>query len=156
MGAPYGNQNALGSTTSGRPLEYDLEKEAQDLIEWSKREDAITLYDFTDSKEYLAQQLSQFANQNVVFSLALKKAKERIARKRERLAASEKMHFGVWKTSYRLYDKLTAQQEDEDADKEALRRAEANRDALLSLKTPQDQLEKAALNGELTQKDGSC
>lgn len=116
-----GNQCGVGNE-GGRPLKYDLEQEAQDLLKWSLRDDATSLYRFTDHKEYLAQQLSQFAEQSTAFSLALKKAKERIAIRREDQCNSEIMNYGVWSRSVSLYDKLVDDVEEDKKEKELERK----------------------------------
>lgn len=107
----------------GRPPVYDWIKEAKDLDEWSKLDDSITLYDFTDQKPYLASQLVDFAACSPEFSESLKKAKERIARRREKKLNEGKLHIAAWGRSARLYDGLLKKQEDQDKDDDAERKA---------------------------------
>ena len=110
---------------NGRPREHDYEKEADDLEEWSKSDDAISLYQFTDKKPYLAQDLADFANGSVKFRLALKKAKERIGCRRELLVHTNKFNYGVWARAARLYDPLINAKEDQDKDEDAIRKAKS-------------------------------
>lgn len=101
-GAPFGNQNALGHGC-GRPPKYDLDKEADELLEWSKKPDSTAIYQFTDNKDYLADELDEFADRNVNFALALKKAKERIGQRREEHCNMGTMNYGVWNRSAAIY-----------------------------------------------------
>lgn len=121
-GAPIGNQNAKGSTTNGAPEKYDLEKEAQDLLDWSKKDNSFSLYDFTDPKDYAAKDLSYFASRSIVFSDALKKAKERISRRREVGVHSGTIDRTVWGRTARIYDHLLVESEEWEKDQEIERR----------------------------------
>lgn len=80
----------------GRPRKYDLKKEAEDLLKWSEKSTSTCLYQFTDDKDYLAQDLSKFSDADVDFKLALLKAKERIARRREDAMNRGKINYGAW------------------------------------------------------------
>lgn len=106
MPAPLGNKNALGCTTSGSPPKYDLSKEAADLLEWSLLPDSTSLYAFTDKKPYWAEQLCQFAKQSVEFSSALRKAKDRIALRREIAANKSTISSVVYNKTIHIYDRL--------------------------------------------------
>jgi len=106
----------------GRPRHYDYVKEAQDLEEWSLLEDSINLYAFVDRKPYLANQLAEFAAVCPEFSSALKKAKNRIALRRERMLCEGKLHIAAWGRSSRLYDSLLKEQEDKDKDDDIARK----------------------------------
>lgn len=107
----------------GRPREHDYIKEAEELLEWSLLEDSINLYAFVDRKTYLPSELSEFANRCPVFAEALKKAKSRIALRRERMLCSGKLHIAAWGRSARMYDGLLKEQEDKDKDDDAARKA---------------------------------
>ena len=111
MPAPKGNQYAVGNQ-GGRPPKYDLEQEAQDLLDWSKLDNSICLHGFVDDKEYVPEQLCQFAKQSEVFSLALKKAKSRICKRREEMCNDGLMNYGVWAKSANLYNVLGHEYED--------------------------------------------
>lgn len=107
----------------GRPREHDYLKEAKDLDEWSLLEDSINLYAFVDQKPYLASELCEFAERCPEFAASLKRAKQRIALRRERMLCSGKLHIAAWGRSARLYDSLLKQQEDKDKDDDAERKA---------------------------------
>ncbi len=100
--AMMGNQNALGHGF-GRPSKYDLVKEAKDLDEWSKKPDSTSLYQFTNDKDYLHDELDDFADRCPIFALTLKKTKERIGQRREEYCNSGAMNYGVWNRSQALY-----------------------------------------------------
>jgi hypothetical protein len=101
--AMMGNQNALGSTTNGRPSKYDLIKEAKDLEEWSAKPDSTSMYQFTNDKDYLHDELDDFADRCPVFALAFKKAKERVGQRREEYCNAGTMNYGVWNRSQAIY-----------------------------------------------------
>lgn len=105
MAATKGDKHKVRNTAIGRPREYDYEKEAQELDEWSQTDDALNLVDFTDKKPYLAQDLTDFAQRSIAFALALRKAKERINRRRERAVAEGRLNYGVWNRYASLRDK---------------------------------------------------
>lgn len=122
MAPPKGNKYALGSTTSGRKPKYDLEVEAEKLLEYSKRDDCICLEDFTDDKDYCASDLWYFASRSDVFSKALKKAKDRIGKRRASLCDKGLMNYGVWNRSARLYTPTMRWEEEYTKDEEATRK----------------------------------
>lgn len=102
----------------GRPPKYDLIEEARLLDEWSIKPNSTSLYQFTDEKTYLAQDLSVFASACDEFNLSLKKAKERIGQRRSNACDANTMNYGVWNRSVRVYDPLVKGQEDADDEKE--------------------------------------
>jgi len=87
MPAPEGHAPYPGCETGGRPPRYDLDNEADELLEWSKQDDALRLYAFVDNKDYDYSKLSSFANRSEKFKKALAKAKDRIAYRREALVS---------------------------------------------------------------------
>lgn len=125
MAAPKGNQYAVGNS-GGAPPKYDLEKEAKELEEWSLREDATSLYIFTDPKDYLACELSGFAERSEVFAKALKKAKERIGLRRERGANSGTIKNNVWERYAPVYDTMLHAHEESDKDRQAERSSKSS------------------------------
>lgn len=108
---------------AGRPREHDYIKEANDLDEWSLLEDSINLYAFVDQKPYLASELCEFAERCPEFAVSLKRAKQRIALRREKKLCEGKLHIAAWGRSARLYDVLLKAQEDKDKDDDAERKA---------------------------------
>lgn len=111
-----------GCETGGAPPKYDLLKEAQDLLDWSTKPDSTTLYDFTYFKDYLATELTVFAQREPKFALALKKAKERIGKNREIQCSKQTMNYGVWSRSAAMYDTMLKDHEEDIKDKEMKRR----------------------------------
>ncbi len=116
-GAKPGNKHALGNA-GGAPPKYDLKKEAEDLLAWSELDDSISIYGFVNPKPYIAQQLTEFCARSEEFSLALIKAKQRIAERRERKVHEGKFHFGVYGRSAGVYDKMLVDHEDAQRKKE--------------------------------------
>jgi len=106
----------------GRPSKYDLNKEAQELLEWSQSSSSLCLYQFTFDKPYLAVQLTEFAKQNEEFSLALKKAKERLVVHREAACNQGKMNSRIWNRSVRIYDHMLREEEEATKDADAQRK----------------------------------
>jgi len=101
--APLGNQYAKGHGF-GRPAKYDLVKEAEDLLEWSTYDSSLRLYGFTDKKDYCASDLCEFAKREPIFSAALKKAKERLANRREEHCNDEMLCRAVYDKTNHIYD----------------------------------------------------
>lgn len=97
----------------GRPRKYDLEKEAQDLLDWSKKDDSIALWGFTEDKDYCAEDLSDFAKDCEAFSQALRKAKERVGKRRELKCNNSSLNYGIWARGARIYDRLLDNHEKE-------------------------------------------
>lgn len=78
-GAPPGNQNAKGCTTSGQPQLYTDEwigNEAKAFREWLQRPDALFFTTFATDRGYCIQRLTEFADRSVEFSEVLKYAKD--------------------------------------------------------------------------------
>jgi hypothetical protein len=98
-----GNKAAVGSENSGRPRKYDYIQEAKELDEWSKKPDSTAIYQFTYDKDYLADELDEFADREPVFALALRKAKERIGQNREAHCNAGAMRDCVWARSQTIY-----------------------------------------------------
>lgn len=99
--------------SGGRPSKYDLDKEAEDLLKWSLRDDATCLYQFTYDKPYIAEKLDDFARRNENFGFAFKKAKERIGVRREQKTNEGKFNFGVYNRSATIYNARLKQFEDD-------------------------------------------
>jgi len=101
-----GNQNGVGHGF-GRPRKYDYEAEGKELFEWSKLPTSTAVYQFTrdHDKEYLADELDEFADREPAFALYYKKAKENIGQNREDLCNVGAMNYGVWARSAARYHK---------------------------------------------------
>lgn len=103
MPAPKGNQNAKGHGC-GRPKEYDLDSLAQALSEWSQKDDSLNLLEFCNEQDLLAEYLSRWAKENVDFEQALKKAKQQIATRREKLVNKNAFNYGIYQRGQAMYD----------------------------------------------------
>jgi len=121
MAAAKSEKKSQEPVKNGRPREYDYEKEADDLEAWSLSPDAIHLYGFTDAKPYLAQDLCDFAEKSQKFSLALRKAKERIARHREDKLAKGELHQAAYNRNASLHDRMLYHHEEHLKDRQAER-----------------------------------
>lgn len=121
MGAPKGNKHAVGNK-GGRPRKYDLELEAKELLDFSLKDECLSLVDFTHLKEYCASDLSRFSSESLEFCEALKKAKERIGNRREKKVNTNELNYGVWSRSARLYEKILRDEEEESKDLETERK----------------------------------
>lgn len=97
----------------GRGDAYDLDKEAQDLLDWSLLDTSLTLYGFTDDKRYCTQDLFIYARRNENFNVALKKAKNRIAKRREEHVNDEMMNSVVYAKTIHNYDTIADDHDDE-------------------------------------------
>jgi hypothetical protein len=109
---------------SGRPQEHDFEFIAKELDAWSLKDDSMSLYQFTYDKTYLAQQLTEFAQQSDIFSLVLRKAKERLAYRREKKCNEDKLKEKIWSKTLHHYDKLDYDLEEHKKDLQAARQKE--------------------------------
>ena len=97
----------------GRPLKYDREEEARLILEWSKKEDSINLLGFTTEREYPAEYLSVWSNENPNFSQVIKLVKQRIAVRREKMLNEGKLHNSTWQRCAAAYDTLLRDHERE-------------------------------------------
>ncbi len=115
-----------------RPREYDYEAEAELLLEWSLKDDSISLYAFTDDKLYLAQDLTDFAKRCPKFAFALKKAKNRIVVRREKRLNSGDLNQAAWNRSASLYDRMLHDHEEniKDSDTKREMKRDENREKI--------------------------
>lgn len=92
----------------GRPRKLDdegLEKLAERLRAFAKREDALRILTFTCEEGLLSEDIPEFAKRSESFRQALAYAKDCIAERSHRLAAAGKYHFGVYNRVIRIYDR---------------------------------------------------
>ncbi len=78
-GAPTGNQNAKGCSTSGQPQLYTdewIQNEAKLFREWLQKPDALFFTTFATDRGYCIQRLTEFADRSVEFSEVLRYAKD--------------------------------------------------------------------------------
>ncbi len=98
----------------GRPIEWTdekIEKLADDLLEWCRRDDSIMLTRFCADNEIIASELSYYEENNDKFSKALKLAKLNIAARREEMANSEQINYGVYQRYQGMYDPMLTKHE---------------------------------------------
>lgn len=78
-GAPKGNKNALGCTTSGQPQIYTdewIQNEAKLFREWLQKPDSLYFSSFAIERGYCLQRLTEFADRSIEFSETLRFAKD--------------------------------------------------------------------------------
>lgn len=93
---------------TGRPRKLDdegLEKLAEKLRAFAKREDALRILTFTCEEGYLPEDMHEFAKRSEPFRLALAYAKSCIADRLFRLTAQGKIVQSVYHRVARIYDK---------------------------------------------------
>ena len=105
----------------GRHLEYDIEKEADELLQWSLQDDALRLYAFVDKKPYAYSKLADFSNRSSYFREALEKAKNRIALRREDLVNHGMIAQCVYTRTHHIYDSAGVEADDNEKDKDLAR-----------------------------------
>lgn len=114
MGAPFGNTNAAGS-------DYDLNDEARALDEWSKRDDALALVDFTTERDIWPQRIYEWRDKSPLYADVLKKVKGRIASRQRKLLHENKYNYGLFMREIAFHDPFLHMFEDGEKDKDAKR-----------------------------------
>ena len=109
---------------SGRPPKYDLDVEAQKLLDWSSLPNSIRLQDFCDDKDYSTYELHEYAERNNLFALAMKKAKDRIASRRELWCMSNIMNTSVYNKTIHNYCHVMRKHDKDVLDEELVRKKE--------------------------------
>ena len=108
--------------TGGRHRIYDYDKEAQDLDKWSKLDTSLRLYGFVNDKNYFYEDLYDFAKRNDNFAYALRKARQRIAQRREEQVSTGQLNVAVFNKTAHIYDKelvkYSREEDDYKADKQ--------------------------------------
>lgn len=80
MAAPQGHPNYDVNLTGGRPYKHsieELEVFAEELLEWSEKDDSLYLKVFTSKKRIAASRLVEWAARSERFAEALEIAKDR-------------------------------------------------------------------------------
>lgn len=107
MGAPKGHPN-YNIDRLGRPpdkwTEEALNKEAEALIEWAKKEDSIVLRKFASTRGYYWEMINQWKHKNLNIASAQRYAKDVIGCRREEQALKGKLDAGIVKASMATYD----------------------------------------------------
>lgn len=114
MAAPKGNQYAVGNPNSGRPAIYDIEEMANKLDEWSKKYQSLALIEFSADMNIDPTYIYYWANKSEVFSETLRKAKARIAARRERMVHLNTLDVKVFNRYQGFYDPYLHQYEREE------------------------------------------
>jgi len=88
----------------GRPAKWDVEEEARLLLEWVKKPDSVRLLDFANERGFWSGQYADWEKENENFSYALKKAKDVLASRREKLANEGVLNYGIYNRNQLIYD----------------------------------------------------
>ena len=126
MGAPLGHPPYNVNGEGGVKPKYDEEfynKEADELLEWSTLYSSFRLYGFTNTKDYCVDDLQYFASRSDRFSRALRKAKERLALRREDGASDGVLPIPIHNKTAHIYDHELVSADDIQEDKRAARDA---------------------------------
>lgn len=98
----------------GRPIEWTdelIEKLADNLLEWSQRDDSIMLTKFCAENEIIPDDIARWETNNNKFGRALKLAKINIAYRREEMVNKEQMNYGVYQRYQGMYDPMLTKHE---------------------------------------------
>lgn len=106
----------------GRPREYDAEKIAEELLEWSKNEESINIAQFCADRGYLPGLIWRLEKESDDFSYAYTITRMKLAERRERLMNNDLLNYGAWHRYQRGYDPFLAKDEDDKDDKDAARK----------------------------------
>ena len=129
------NRNRNNPSNPGR-RKYDHYIIAEELLDWSLNEDAISIAGFCAERGYLSELIWRFEIEFEEFSYAYHIAKMRLAERRERMLNEGVMHCATFQRYQGGYDPFLRKDEDNEKDKEAVRRrgiAEINHANLVEL-----------------------
>lgn len=138
MPAPLGHPPYNVNGEGGAPIKYTeefLNQQAEELLQWSQLYSSFRLYGFTNTKDYCVDDLNYFASRNDRFCLALRKAKERLALRREEGASDGVLPVPIHQKTAHIYDHELVSADDRQEDKKLereikLREAVAAKDLL--------------------------
>jgi len=139
----------LEKRKAGRPREYDAEKIAEELLEWSKNEESINIAQFCADRGYLPGLIWRLDKESDDFSYAYTIARLKLAERRERLMNNNLLNYGAWQRYQRGYDPFLARDEDDKEDKDAIRRKGIQESEHMNLFL----LAKLAGEGKISQKE---
>lgn len=139
----------LEKRKAGRPREYDAEKIANELIEWSKDEESINIAQFCADRGYLPGLIWRLEKESDDFSYAYTIARLKLAERRERLMNNNLLNYGAWARYQRGYDPFLAKDEEDKEDKDAARKKGIVETEHMNLFL----LAKLAADGKISQKD---
>jgi hypothetical protein len=139
----------LEKRKAGRPREYDPDKIADELLEWSKDEESINIAQFCADRGYLPGLIWRLEKESDEFSYAYTIARLKLAERRERLMNNNLLNYGAWQRYQRGYDPFLAKDEDDKEDKDAARKKGIVETEQMNLVM----LAKLAAAGEISQKE---
>lgn len=139
----------LEKRKAGRPREYDAEKIADELLEWSKDEESINIAQFCADRGYLPGLIWRLEKESEEFSYAYTIARLKLAERRERLMNNNLLNYGAWQRYQRGYDPFLAKDEDDKEDKDAARKKGIVETEQMNLVM----LARLAADGKIAQKD---
>lgn len=130
-GAPFGNKNALGCTTSGRPKQLDPIEWADKLLKWAEKQDSFALCEFCAENNTHHQRIYYLKDTSVEFAEAFQITKYKLAaRLRKQLHDKENPYcYGLFMREIGSHDKFLYDYENEEKDKDAARRAKQEPEA---------------------------
>ena len=115
MAAPKGNKFAYGNPHAGRPATWTkevVEQEADLLIEWAQRDDAIVLREFAPLRGYAHKYMYRWSDQkepsyNEVFCHAFEFARSIVGARREKVAfeKSTQRDLGMYSDELDKYER---------------------------------------------------
>lgn len=149
-GAPLGNKNAVGSTTSGRPESIiDFDAMAKKLLDWSLLETSTYITEFALEQGTYGTALYDWRDKSIVFSEALRNAKDRLSvRLRKRMEdPSKKTPEKLAMKDLGYHDSILRHEINEEKELDARLKARQDAQAAMTLA----QLSKASASGELSQ-----
>lgn len=88
----------------GRPQEYDRIAIGYEMVEWSKRSDALTVPMFATSKGLHSGILRNWANENEQFRALFLQAKENVGINRLNSVKNNTLNEGIYKQTMHFYD----------------------------------------------------
>ncbi len=145
----HSKSELLAKKKPGRPREYDAEKIAAELLEWSKDEESINIAQFCADRGYLPGLIWRLEKESEDFAYAYTITRLKLAERRERLLNNDLLNYGSWQRYQRGYDPFLAKDEDEKEDKDAARRKGVVEAEQMNLVT----LVKLAREGNISQKE---
>ena len=139
----------LAKRKVGRPRVYDVDKIAEELLEWVKDEESINLTQFCADREYLPTLIWRLEKENEDFANAYMIAKMKLAERRERFLNAGMLNYGAWDRYQSGFDPFLAKNEKDEKDEDAARKKGVveTQQANLFL------LAKLAADGKISQKD---
>lgn len=89
---------------AGRPQEHDRLKIAEDLVIWSKKDTSINLCAFCGENDIDPCNITQWANECVIFHKAYSKAKSLLGARREKKLSEGTLHQKAYHLNANTYD----------------------------------------------------